>query len=104
MGQRNAIIDWIGNARGSQIRRNVMRNAVSPSLRSESFGNSLFHQSMILGPVSSVVCDGDRDDEGDGDDDVEPGEILEQGGRRYGLAGGKVDRNLGGDYVRVLNC
>src|SRR5438132_2866490 len=101
MGQRNAIIDWIGIARGSQIRRNVMRNAVSPSLRSESFRNSLFHQSMILRPVSSLVCDGDRDDYGEGNYDVEPGEILEYGGRRYGLAVGKVDRGLGEKYVRI---
>src|SRR5439155_1529519 len=71
MGQRNAIIGWIGIARGSQIRRNVMRNAVSPSLRRESFRNSLFHQSMILRPVSSLVCDGDRDDYGEGNYDGE---------------------------------
>jgi hypothetical protein len=43
MGQRNAIIGWIGIARGSQIRMNVMRKAVSPILRSESFCNSLLH-------------------------------------------------------------
>src|SRR5207245_316437 len=103
MGQRNAIIGWIGIARGSQIRRNVMRNAVSPSLRSDSFRNSLFHQSMILSPVFSLICDGDRDDYGEGDDDVEPGEILEEGGRRYGLAVGKVDRGLGGGSVRGAN-
>src|SRR5439155_7453070 len=103
MGQRNAIIGWRGIARASQIRRNVTRNAVSPSLRSESFRNSLFHQSTILGQVFSLVCDGDCDDYGEGDDDVEPGEILEEGGRRYDLAGGKVDRGLGGEYVRIMN-
>jgi hypothetical protein len=55
----------------------MMRNAVSPSLRSGSLRNSLFHQSTILGPVFSLVYDGDRDDYREGDDDVEPGEILE---------------------------
>lgn len=76
MGQKNAIIDWAGIARGSQIKKNVMRNAVSPSLWRESFHNSLFHQSTILDPVFSLVCDGDCDDYGEGDDDVEPGWVL----------------------------
>ena len=76
MGQKNAIIDWAGIAPGSQIKKNVMRNAISPSLWRESFRNSLFHQSTILDPVSSLVCDGDCDDYGEGDDDVEPGWVL----------------------------
>src|SRR5438094_4840645 len=90
MGQRNAIIDWMGIARGSQIRRNVVRNAVSPSLRSEIFRKSLFHQSMILGPVFSLVCDGDRDDSGGGVAMLRQGRFWDRGGDGTVLQAGRV--------------